>query len=135
MVSCFKSSQELCYYFWAKETTARVLRVREEHSAYEDRDGDWRVTFKFRNAETDKMQRGFSVLDSESVKQYERNQQVEIEYYSDSLIASRLSGQSNRFWVKIFVGSMTLCIVSVSVLTWQGMLEEKRLDNRKWWIK
>lgn len=81
------------------------------------------------------MQRGFSVLDSESVKQYERNQQVEIEYYSDSLIASRLSGQSNRFWVKIFVGSMTLCIVSVSVLTWQGMLEEKRLDNRKWWIK
>ena len=112
-----------------------MLRIREEHHWKDRRHMGWRVTFRFRNEETNELQRGFSTVNDQRVKQFAVRQQVAIEYYDESLIGSRLRGDTNKRWVYAFLGSIGLCAVSTALLTWHSLVEEERLRRRKWWIR
>lgn len=98
-------------------------------------EGEWRVTFEFQNAKSGALQRGFIFLNGQQAKQFSVESEIDIQYYGESLLASRLKGEDHSYWTKVFLGSIVVSMVAVAVLTWHGILEQKRLDNRKWWIK
>lgn len=135
IVACYKSSDELCYYLWGDEAIARVLRVRPEHSLWSDQDGSYRVTFEFPSDNSGKMQEAFLVIQEQDVEQYPQDSEFEVEYYSDSTFAWRLKGEANFYWVEFFLWSAGGSAIAVVILTYIGILEQRQIDNRKWWIK
>ncbi len=135
IVSCYKSADELCYQLWGEVGTARVVSVRPEHSAWDDQEGDYRVTFEFHNVNTGATQEGFLTVDELESKHYPKNSEFEMEYYDDSIFAYRCKGDQNFYWVEFFLWSMGGTVVSVVILTYLGILEERQRDNRKWWIR
>lgn len=134
-VSIFKSYEELRYYCGGRQTTATVLRVREEHHWKDRHHLGWRITFRFHNEKSNEQQQGHSIVDDLSAKQFSSRQKVAVEYYNESLIGSRLLGDTNKLWVYLLMGSLSFCAVSTALLTWHSKWEEEQLRNRKWWIR
>lgn len=113
---------------------AQVLRVRPEHSSWDDKQGDYRVTFEFRNAKTGDLQESFLIVDELEATRYPKDHKFEVEYYGDSIFAWRLKGEANFYWVEFFLWSIGGTVISVVILTYIGILEERQRHNRKWWI-
>ena len=135
IIATYNSSDELCYYLWGEESVARVLHVRPEHSAWDDQEGDYRVTFEFRNADTGNRQQRFLVVDEREISRYPQDSEFDVQYYADSPLAWRMKGEENFYWVEFFLWCLGGSVISVVILTYLAVLEERQRDNRKWWIK
>ena len=119
----------------APDGRPRCISCATGNNRAEDPKPNWRVTYEFLNAQSQRMQQGYGIVTEEVSKNFEPGQKVLIEYRGDSILESRLKGNTNRWWVYWLGGSITLTVASVGILTCHSMLEEKRLRNRKWWIK
>ena len=136
VLSFFKSYAELRYHFGGQQTTARVVRVKNEPDyKHEKRDLGHRVTFEFHNASSGNLQQGFSVVNEPEAKEYFKGKRVVVEYYDDTILGSRLAGESNWFWIYCFIGSMAVCIFCVVMLSLHSVYAERQLRKRKWWYR
>lgn len=130
LVSGFESCSELKFSMGAKDATAHVTKIYEKTND-SGRSLGWIVTYNFHNDDTKELQKGYTLVGSDSVGQFTEGQDIPIEYCGTSQLDSRIKGETNKTWVYVFLGSLAFCVAAVAILSWQSMQEEKRGSRKR----
>jgi hypothetical protein len=125
LMSGSMSCTEARYYFSKKDATARVVDIYEK-TGRRSRHVGWTVAYTFHNEDANEQQKGFALVGDDAVGLFSVGQELPIEYLGSANQESRIKGESNMGWVYVFLGSMGFCAVTIAVLTWQSMREEKK---------
>lgn len=113
LFSCYKSNEELSFLMSGDTQTVKIREIYEKKNKY-GRVTGFSLEYKVKVGQKRFNQAAHIGVDE--VHEYQKGQEIVVEFLDDKYGTSRLEGQSNIVWILIFFGALFMLIGSIVYL-------------------